>query len=156
MLLTHTDHEEVERILLSHGFSRERSKEIGTMCIYASNDRKIVTYTEISSIPRQYIYIQSGSLFSKYSFSAPWIENLLKDSAVPKIYTVRGYTLFKSPVKIQVFYAESGDVRVITAVDGIDHASEIFNECSILCHPLSDTKDIYFPSFLLATYILQG
>ncbi|OAG29238.1 hypothetical protein NEDG_01311 [Nematocida displodere] len=130
MIMTLEGHELFESILLSHGLTRGRVADIGQVSVYLIGDRRLISYTKHAhgSPETQQVYVQTEQRIEKASFTLPWVGTLIGDRSTAKEYRVRTLPVTNGTVEGRVFYIESGEVRVITAVQGVDHAQELFEE----------------------------
>lgn len=143
MIVTVEDHELFETLISSAGLSKSRTQRHGSLSIHMLNGKKVGVF---HSRPRrdaafptkdtptekaERVCIVSEGRKIEAAFSAPWIEQMLAGSHPKKEYTVRTAQLTNGVLHPQIFYVDSADTRTVTAVEGMDHASEIFAEIKV-------------------------
>lgn len=149
MIVTVDDHELFETLIVSAGLSKSRTQIHGTLSIHVLNGKKVgvfhsrprrdgMSMKDSSKDRAERVCISSEGNKIEAEFSVPWIEQILSDSHPKKEYTVRTAQLTNGVLNSQIFYVDSGDTRTMTAVEGMDHASEIFAEIKV--HLITDQE----------------
>ncbi|KAI5172552.1 hypothetical protein NEFER03_1627 [Nematocida sp. LUAm3] len=156
MILALSNHEELERILLFNGLNKQRVLQTGALVVYTQQNNRVISYTTNQKTQKEMIYLLRDGEIKSAEFAAPWLFYLLRDKYTKKHYKVKRSKLSNGVTEADIFYVESGDTRVMTGVEGIDHAQEIFEDLEIEVKPNNHSKEPeHFLLTLFSEYILH-
>ncbi|KAH9385648.1 uncharacterized protein NEMAJ01_0544 [Nematocida major] len=145
MLIAVEKHEDIESILLGNGLSKRSSTYTGTIRLYVIENKTSITYT--SNTANNYVFTQKQSSSKtgeaeneiphlNIELSQQILDPILKESHAPKEYKLKETILFNNEIEIKLINIESGDIKVLTAVEGLDHAVEIFDDIPVETMPI--------------------
>ncbi|EIJ89148.1 hypothetical protein NEPAR06_0309 [Nematocida parisii] len=152
MLITTEKHEDFETTLLEWGLSKGASSYIGEIQLYTINGKAVITYTSHVS-ENNYVYVYNSSSAAGESKEKEKEKNksaraaeptyislqlckqilnpIIKEAHKPKEYKVKESVIFNGQVEMKLLHIESGDIKVMTGIEGLDHAVEIFNDLPV-------------------------
>lgn len=142
MLITVERHDDFEEILLARGLFREGTSYIGTIRLYAIDKKTVVTYTSDRE-GHNYVFIHKNMIQENESkgdkntyspgmrLSKQILDPILRESHTPKEYKVKRTLLYNGEIGVRLINIESGDIKVLSAVEGLDHAIEIFEDVPV-------------------------
>lgn len=142
MLITVERHDDFEEMLLARGLFKEGLEHMGTIRLYLLDNKTIVTYASNAG-DVNYVFIRRESDrknestdFKEASTLAMCLSNqildpILRESYTPKEYKVKKSVLYNREVSVRLIHIESGDIKVFSAVEGLDHAADIFEDIPV-------------------------
>ncbi|OAG32677.1 hypothetical protein NEIG_00741 [Nematocida sp. ERTm5] len=153
MLITTEKHEDFETTLLEWGLSKGASSYIGEIQLYTINGKAVITYTSHVS-ENNYVYVYNPSsaagesnekekeksgeptravepTYISLQLSKQILNPIIKEAHKPKEYKVKESVIFNGQVEMKLLHIESGDIKVLTGIEGLDHAIEIFNDLPV-------------------------
>lgn len=165
MLITTEKHEEFEAILLERGFMKGRSIYVGVIRLYTTDSKTTITYTSSRSL-NNYVYVSNKEQEKtqtdeaenvnscKIKLTKQILDQLLKESYTPKEYNIKETVLFNSEIELKIINIESRDIKILSVLDGLDHAIEIFEAIPVEIRtapgePLEETLCVCFMQKLL-------
>jgi len=129
MIITLEEHELFEEAILSRGFTKGRAAISGSLSFYLLNKNSVVAYNrEKENEFKQIIYLVTPEGVQETKCKDPWIDQLLKEKEKPKTYRIKEYGIRNRKIEGRILALELDSARVLTAVEGLDHASDIFDE----------------------------
>ncbi|KAI5184547.1 hypothetical protein NEHOM01_0222 [Nematocida homosporus] len=133
MIIALSAHEEFERTIFGYGFVKKRTVQAGSLTSYAFDGKRLVAYTaERVQNRRQYVYFQQNNQVHRAEFESAWIDACLRERSTQRSYRVRFTYISNGTLQGRIFYLESANgIKIMSAVEGIDHASEIFEEVPV-------------------------
>ncbi|KAI5193029.1 hypothetical protein NEMIN01_2373 [Nematocida minor] len=143
MLITVERHEDFEGMLLIRGLSKGSSTYIGTIRLYTIGNKTAITYTsDVLGSNHVFIYHKKEAEYGQKSaeilhmqLDSQILDPILKESNVPKEYKVRASALMNGEIEVKLMHIESGDIKVLSAVEGLDHAVDIFEDIPVEVKP---------------------
>lgn len=144
MLITVERHDEFEEILQARGLFKEASTHMGTIRLYTIDNKTVVTYTS-DGTETNYVFVQKKSTDSEEKdessskkahplsihLSKQILDPILRETHTPKDYKVKKSILHNGEIEVSLIHIESGDIKVLSAVEGLDHAIDVFDDIPV-------------------------
>ncbi|KAI5149177.1 hypothetical protein NEAUS05_1673 [Nematocida ausubeli] len=147
MLITTEKHEDFEAALLEWGLAKGASAYTGTIHLYTIGGKTVVVYTSYNS-KNNYVYIKTQNLpnvssqntypgFLRVQLNEQVLNSILKEAHKPKEYKIKESVVSNAQMERKLINIESGDIKVLTGIEGLDHAVEIFNDIPLQIKPVT-------------------